>query len=520
MRQWAAGLVAALSLSAPAGAQEGGFKLTNILVTSIEADQPFLLGEAERVQGLIEDALDDHWAIVTMDMVVPFADYDAEVYLRSCPQGQYIGCVFVLGERAKTVWTVGGRISAVQGGYRLDVSIIDVAKAQVVTTFDVDLDGSNDAQFQQGLVQVFQAMLSNDLQQLDVRGDQDALQVAAAEQRERDARARDFVASSIDEVEEEQELVRGTVGEDARYGDLDEEDDDRRSDRRIDFEEEVDEPHGGGLHPWEQAGLSKLQYRAYKRSKMKLRDFRPRLQGRKGDLLLRLGMGVNSGPWGQRHETWWAQDHTANPNNLQAEDILEQAMVQDQRSVLAFAGELGIGYGVASWLDMELYGSVKAADYQYRLVREVRGIEEEQPTKSTSGSSYLAGLRFNGTFLPALTVHPTVSLGASYWTGVRITSKVSNIEPLLVTDDVPANNMVFADVGAGVAADLGKTIIFYGRVDLNVPVAGRHYQSVHYGEGHLSQVPEASRALEGGALGGMGFGASLGLQMRFDVGRR
>ena len=164
---------------ADAPADDGGgmsfdFELNSVLVASFEAGQPFLETEAERVRDLVEDALASAYVVVGMPDVPAFADYSADVYLRSCPDGQYIGCVFVVGGRAKTDWTIGGHIKAVEGGYKVNLSFIDVAEAKLVLEFDVVLDGSNDAEFKEGVLRVMDALVNGQVQDLDLRGDPEA----------------------------------------------------------------------------------------------------------------------------------------------------------------------------------------------------------------------------------------------------------------------------------------------------------------------------------------------------------
>lgn len=488
------------------GGFSGSFDLNSVLVASFEADQPFLEPEAERVRGLVTDALGEAYVAVAMAEVADFEDYTAEVYLRSCPDGQYIGCVFVVGERARTDWTVGGRVGAVEGGYQVDLSFIDVAAAKLVLEFDVVLDGSNDAEFQEGVLKIMDALVAGEVQDLDVRGDPAARRAAEREQDERQARARDFAAGSV--YEDPGDFDRGDVGLDAYAGE-------GGGDDRLTFQDLEEMEGAGGLTPWERVGLTKGQYKIYRNSGKKLRDFKARLQGRKGEILVKAGMVVGAGSLAQRHETWFALDNRADVNNIQAGDILDQALVQAQERGLGFGGQLELAVGLVPWMELGLFGNAWSAPYRYRFQREVEGIEGDRAGfEEASPLSVQGGLRLGFVPMPAYPVRPTFHVGASYWQGSKVT-RLQEVPGYLQTNQLRANNLVFVHAQPGFEAAAGKVVLFWAKFDLDVPVVGRSAQAFNLAQegfaGTLSARPEQPGAPA------IGFGGSFGVAFRIRV---
>lgn len=129
--------------------------------------------------------------------VPAFTDTTADVYLRSCPDGQYLGCVFVVGGKAETDWVVGGQISAVDGGYRVVLSFLDMSKAKLVMDTSVDLDGTNDATFQEGILKLMDALVGGDVNVLEAPKDPEAEALTEQEKEERARAAQEFSAGAV-----------------------------------------------------------------------------------------------------------------------------------------------------------------------------------------------------------------------------------------------------------------------------------------------------------------------------------
>ena len=475
-------------------------ELNSILVATFEAEQPFLEAETQRVHGLVESALAQRYLVVTMAEVEPFNDSDAEVYLRSCPDGQYIGCVFVVGGRAQTDWTIGGRLRAVDGGYQVFLSLIDVDVAKLVTEFDVTLDGSNDLQFQAGVLDIVDAALAGDLQQLDP---QTAAEKEAAEQEEEDERtrsARKFATDAtyddpFDGVDDERE---DETDEPEEKGKVTSADLDAMEDR-------------GGRTPWDRVGLTRGQYKLYRNSGVKLRDFKDRLKGRKGELLFRLSGNVGPGPWGQRHDTFYKLAEGAQPGALKARDIADQRLVQSQTIGLSYGGQFEVGLGVTPWMELGVFGGLRAAPYEHRFYRQQEGDTSASSFQSSTALSMQVGARLGFIPLPAYPVRPTFHVGGSMWIGSALGS-VAEVPAYLLASQLRPNNLLLVHVQPGAEVSVGRSVALWTRFDFDLPVLGRNIQQGSRGDGSLVGAPEAVTA------GGPALGGSLGILIRLRVG--
>lgn len=492
-------LVAVIVASRAEAQDDGGFgfDLNSVLVATFEAEQPFLEAEAERVRELVADALADSYLVIGMPEVQPFENYTADVYLRSCPDGQYVGCVFVVGGRAQTDWGVGGQIRAVSGGYEAKLLLIDVKKAQLVTETDVVLDGSNDDDFKAGIRQLMDAVVAGQLDILDER----AIEEAEREREEEaDRFATDVAGDQLSEEEEEAEPIkRGRDGGDAGLGG-------GRVTRK-----ELDDLESSGDAPWERAGLTRGQYRMYRRSGEKLRDFKHRVDGRKGQILLRLGGSFGYGSVGQNHELWYIRD------NEDITRILDQGAVQAQSAELNAGGHVEIGVGILPWLEAGVHVGMRTAPYGYRFFESITGIESEFPAPEVKWTSSLAtGLHIGFAPLPAAIARPLFQVGVSYWAGNKVTRVAGSQETAgLLSEEMLPNNWLLADAHVGAEIGLGKTVALWVRGDFEVPIAGRNLQAFNRGD-LASLDPRPSQV----SSRHVGVGGSLGLLFRFDVGRR
>ena len=67
----------------------------------------------------------------------------ASLYYSGCPPGDELGCQFVIGERSNIERVVSGRVTALDDGdFRVAVTVLDVAKAELALTYVLDLRNS------------------------------------------------------------------------------------------------------------------------------------------------------------------------------------------------------------------------------------------------------------------------------------------------------------------------------------------------------------------------------------------
>lgn len=483
------------------------FDLNSVLVATFEAQQSFLEPETERVRGLVEVALGRQYVVLPVSDVPAFEDYTAEVYLRSCPDGQYLGCVFVVGGRALTDWVIGGQVAAVEGGYRVTLSFIDVSEGKLKIDTVVDLDGSNDAAFQDGVLKIMDALVRGEVKQLDTRsgpsGDPEAEARAA---REKEARERTQKQFAVDSTFEDAEDA-GVEAEGEARG---EEDQPARM-----TAEELDRLEAkGGVPPWERAGLTRSQYKLYRNSGQKLEDFKDRLLGRRGQILIKASGNIASGPWGQYHETWYLQAQDADPSNLRQKDVLDDLAVQIQTRSLAPGGQLELAVGIAPWAEISVFGGIRSAPYGYRFYRQVEGTPSEPPAVTNRAvTSWLAGARIGFIPFPAFPVRPTLHVGGSYWSGNAL-QKVVAVPSVLTASQMRPNNLILVNVNPGAEVSLGKWVLLFTRFDLDIPVLGRSSQrfNIEANAPELDEKPELTTDLS------FSLGASLGVAARIPVG--
>jgi hypothetical protein len=518
----AAALAAALSGGVAIAQDDPTFAVNAVLVTTFDAAQPFLEPEAERVRGLVESALARSYVVLTMRDVPAFTDTTADVYLRSCPDGQYLGCVFVVGGKAETDWVVGGQISAVDGGYRVVLSFLDMSKAKLVMDTSVDLDGTNDATFQEGILKLMDALVGGDVNVLEAPKDPEAEALTEQEKEARARAAQEFSAGAV--VDDPGERSPDDAPRDAPPpADLPAEGE-KVTGRDLEAMEEQ-----GGVPPWEKVALTRSQYKMYRNSGQKLDDFRDRLLGRKGQLLFRLSGGVSSGPWGQTHDTWYLLNEDA-PNdifNATLDDLEDDVSAQSQSTALGPGAQLEVNLGLASWVEIGVFGGLRFAPYAYRFFAQREGSEGIDPPAyfQKTAMSWQVGARLGFIPFPAFPVRPTFHLGGSYWSGNAVRSKVA-VPPALIASIMPANNLILLHVNPGVEVSAGKWVLLWTRFDLDVPILGRSRQ---YIDGPLdpsnpsaaqaeSARPELPEDPPGGDGTGFGIGASAGITIRVGIG--
>jgi hypothetical protein len=463
-----------LCVAAPAFAQDDfGFDLDTVLVATFEADKKYRK-DADRYAKLFEAALADQM-VFTMADVPEFTDYDAATYVDSCPDGQYVACLLVVAARVGSEWAVGGQLTPLEGGaHQVKLAIVDVDDAQLILQFDVVFDGAQDDEIITGFQRVFQDVLGGrytgtDIRQTEPEIPEDEIPV---------------------DIGPDEETKRSKRNEGKR--------------RKLTRDDTDDYEATDAVTPWEQRGLNKTSWRRWKNSGKSLVEWKARARGRQGEILVGLtALTVGQGSWTQVYEGWYALDDPTL-------ETIETSTMIDQARGIERTWDFSLGVGIMPWLDVQAFGGPRIAPYQLRVQRIIENQDTiiDDPIRRTV-SSYIVGGRIGFQPLPTFPARPTLHLGAYYWRGVQHTRVVESPEELAVLD---APWMVIVQGGPGFEVDLGKYFYLWGRLYVDVPVAGRISEENAAAGPLLADRPRPDTTDDG-----VGIAGSFGVTVRLRI---
>jgi hypothetical protein len=447
-------LAAVASWACPADAQEITFRIDTVLVAAPSHLQSLPKARAAEVHAAVAKAVARRHLTVTMEEVRPFENYDATIYLESCPPGRYDGCSWVIGQRAGADWVVGFELVAQPDGALLaEVHYIDVAENQLLhvarATFGA-VGSVQDTIVAGQLAEVLDQVIAGEYAVFDLRGDVEAAAAAEAEAARFEAQRIETEGLELADFERDLgELERNeAVADVARV---------RARDLTWDGREDAS--------PWERVGLSRSQYARFKNTRASLPDFRSRARGRQGELLIGTGLGVGVGPFEQAWEGWYGLD-AADLSVVERATSLELRRGDVDPT---WHGELGVG--VLPWLDVTGFAGVRPSEWWWRVQQVVEGedvVLREPSRKVVSG--WFAGGRVSFAPLPTYPARPTLGVGAMAWTGPRPERVVAAPQQLAVLE---RSWMALVQLTPGVEVNLGSHLALWGRASVEIPVAGR-----------------------------------------------
>ncbi len=484
-----AGGVFALSMGS-ARAEEPSFTLdvSTIVVAPFDAAVPSLRPDAERVRAIVEDRLAGGHLVIQLADVPAFAAYGADVYVRSCPAGRYVDCVFVVGQRGGADWVVGGTLRAVEGGFATDLVILDVRTGALVLELEVGFDGFDDAATADTLVPVFDQVVAGAFAATDVRASAEGVPVP--EQLER----ADLIAAA-DELDA-MEAEEGAVSRDTR---------ETGTIVKVTGADVRRYRTGEAEPPWSAVQLSPLSWQRWRNSGRTLVEHRSRARGRQGEILVGLQLiGIGSGPWGQDWDLWFARD----PRTLQ---ITEQYSQMDISPGLSRAWELSLGAGILPWLDLAVVGGVRLVPWRWNLRRLTIGDVERPPeTGERLETAPVVGGRITFAPMPAFPARPIVQLGVLHAWGTPSSRVIATPEEI---QTLPAVRWLLAQVNAGVEVSVGKALLLWARAEVEIPLGRYVPDPLLRGGAALEGHPTPNTADESIAVGGA-LGATIRLRVR------
>ena len=430
---------------------QGVMNFDALLLATVVAEPGATDADAARIEALLRERFARSNPITPMSEVPPFEaqGYDGAQYMRACPEGQYSGCALVLGQRAGVDWVVGATVGRVPDDFepeasrdQVEIHFIDVLGGEVIATFDVVLDGVNDAQIIDGVARAYDEMVQGAFDREDLRDREDPAQVEALRKERAEA-----VAASLAQLEEELgDVVRRAVFRRA--------DTPRVTRDELDVYDDREE-----RAPWERVGMQKGEYLRFANSGKDLMTWRREKNGRFGQLLARAAVGGGVGPYSQRYVS---------------EILLGQPDLQPIHSVqlneLARGGtmvfDLEAGVGVAPWIEVMGVVGFRTGKLEVSVDEDVQdqvAIDSRPSVQSLNTNQYGARVAFVP--LNHSVVRPTLGFGLAVWSGVGVDAS-SRQQPL------PKPTTLFMEVLPGAEVHASPNVNLFARGLFAVPIGG------------------------------------------------
>lgn len=467
----------------------------SVMVVPIQPSDPSLASQATALDDLMAQAIGASHPLTDISEVPDFEEqgYDARTYMDSCPPGKYSGCMLVVAQRVEMDWAIGGTLETVelgdQGTMQLTVHVVDVRGSREVMAFGVEVAGEPT---DQGVIAsvsgVFDGLVEGLADEVDVRTEQE--DPAAQEAFEK--RRQELIAASLASLEQQ---LGEVIREDIAMGRLDT--------PRLTRKDLAEYGARDDVTPWERLGMTQAQYIRFENSEASLLEWRRRLRGRFGQLLLRVDFGGGPGPWGLHHEGKWLVSFDTASNQFTNSAIRQY---QEARHTGSSDVQFELGFGVAPWVEIAGVFGLKNSPFTYRFDQDVAGDPVNIPgdLTQTPGQTNVFGARIQFVPMPTYQFRPTVHTGLFSWSGGSI---VQDQEPLQA---LPGPSGVYVQFGAGGEMSAGRYLNLFLRGHVNSFVSGTDTWFAQREDGNVAAITEFEEPL--GAQG-----PSWGIQGGFQV---
>ncbi len=490
-------LTAALSLlllSAPSSAQDR----TRVFVAPFEARTREAAGVASLMAGFLQSQLDARaeFDAIGVDEVGPVFDTGADLYLASCPQGERVGCAFVVAEVARAEFAITGQVSSAQGASRVQVSIIDVLESREVVSFQADLAVGDDAVFAEGVARVLVAVVKGEAGRIeDIRTDDEA----AAREAERRRAAE--VAAQLQQLSEELGDVTtlstrpDVVIERPRYT----------------LAEMSEQMESEGTKPWERLGMKPREYMRYRNSGLELRDWRERAAGRRGQIIGRVGPAFGTG---QSHGAYYG----VYARDSQTLGVIDAYSYQAVTSGSSIGGTASLSYGVLPWLEAGALAGLAGGRYSLLIDSYVAGDTRTlREPEDRSNQVVFFGPQVLTSLLPASRVRPVVGGELTVLLGTTVTSRYN---PLPVEEISTFSTPVLVRFGARAGGELrlSEYIDLFAHLPFGAVVGGQGSESLRVGGSGLDPSHTPAPPTFSPIYAGVEFGLQARVGLRKDRG--
>jgi len=477
------GLVLALLLGA-AHAEE--VAATQVLITPFRERNPEAAGFASllTVALALELAEGGRLVAVPLASVEDVHDMDAGIYAQSCPPGEEVGCAYVLGVRAGVPLAFAGAVTSAEDGFLVEIQMVDVGGAREMLSFGVILGVGDDDAFFAGVREIVMAAVRGEAGQVrDVRENMGHMGHRI----------------DLEQARYELDLLAEEIGGIESMGD--------RSGIHIeppeftvaDLAEAMDRE---GSKPWERLKMGPKAYLRYRNSGLRIDEWKGRVRGRHGQIILRPMLGVLRGPVDGEYYGRYVDEFDGSDFVI-AEAYAWQAM--GVGTGLLGLGSLGVG--LSPFWEVALVGGVVTGQHAQTVHKSTLG-QLSQPPASVQDAqiSVAVGVQTLLVPVPAAQVRPVVG---GRLVRLRGSSVDSHQVPPSALPSFEAPVAWLAEGIVGLEARMGSGMDFVLQVPVGVVLAGATMDPYHQGEGAIDEL----RAVPGGVQGSAGL--MMGFQLRF-----
>lgn len=480
-------LALALAGASPAQAKDDP---TRVFVSSFSAQSRDARSIASLMSGFLRQQLDDHPELdaIGVDEVGPVYDTSAALYLDSCPDGDQVGCAFVVGEVAQAEFALTGTVDSIGDASRVELIIIDVLESREVISFQADLALGDDVVFAEGVARVLIAVVRGDAGRSDdIRADDDTVSLATIE-----ARRQAEIAAQLDQLS-------GELGDVTTLTTRSEMQIDRPRFTTRDLTDRMEEE---GVKPWERLDMKPREYLRYKNSSLSLRDWRQRALGRQGQLLFRVGLAAGTGPThGEYYGVYARSDQNLN--------VVEAYSYQAVTSGSGFGAQASVSYGILPYLEVGALVGTTSGRYGLLIDSYVVGDEHTigEPEDDSNTVIYF-GPQVLGSIMPTSIIRPVFGVEGAYMIGTAITSRYAL--PVEELDGFSSPGLLMVGGRVGAELRVAKQIDLFLHLPFGTVIAGKSSSSTRVGSDGL----DVQDIVDPPGLSPISAGINAGLQVR------
>lgn len=462
----------------------------SVLVPPVEARTRAASAAAASLTGLIEAEVQRRGLpVASVDRLPKVGDLSARAYADSCPPRQSVGCAFVLGGAGEVGFAVAVSVATVGEGFRADVHVLSIARAEDALAFEATFAPGDEAVFAEAVGEVVLAVVQG---RAGVGGDirqKEDPSIAQEEQRQKAVAGKqlDSLSKEIGGSEDVGDFTRGTITRE-----------------KVTAEQLAQDSVGEGVKPWERVDMTMGEYLRYRNSGLSLSAWRKRMMGRAGQVLVRPGLGYGRGPQSFEYNFQGHEDETFTP--------VESWAFQTTTQGSGLSWSVGVAYGITPIVEVGAFAGQALGRYTARITETRDGMSEAQlgqlaePLDDGAGS-WVFGPQVMVAPLQSLPVRPVVGGALAFYRGSQLSDHFSipRADPADAIPEFPRPLAVVVQAIPGVEGRLSDALDGFLHVPVGVLIGGTtEAQRASGTPGTIQRIPQpTSGTISAGLLAGV-----------------